>query len=77
MSNRTLHYAIAAECHANCDDPMCPYIHERFEPSQRPLWQPDEQAQLWAIETLLASSIPSELRKAMREREAEMARRTS
>lgn len=45
-------------------------------PAPRPLWQPDEQAQLWAIETLLASSIPSELRKALREREAEMARRT-
>ena len=35
--------------------------------TRRELWQPSRDDQMAAIETLLASSIPSELRTALRE----------
>lgn len=41
----------------------------------RPLWRPDRNEQVAAIEILLASSIPTELRRALREREIELATR--
>jgi len=41
----------------------------------RELWQPDRAEQMAAIETLLASSIPPELRSALREREYQLATR--
>lgn len=41
----------------------------------RPLWRPDRNEQMAAIEILLASSIPNELRRALREREYELATR--
>lgn len=44
---------------------------------RRELWQPDRHEQMAAIETLLASSIPPELRTALREREYQLATRTA
>jgi hypothetical protein len=41
----------------------------------RQLWRPDRNEQMAAIEVLLASSIPTELRRALREREYELATR--
>jgi hypothetical protein len=42
---------------------------------QRELWRPTREEQLAALEILLASSISSELRRALREREYELATR--
>jgi len=42
---------------------------------RRELWQPDRDEQMAAIEVLLASSIPTELRNALREREFQLATR--
>lgn len=47
---------------------------ESREPA-RPLWRPDRDEQMAAIEVLLASSISTELRRALREREQELATR--
>lgn len=41
----------------------------------RELWRPTRDDQMAAIEILLASSIPTELRTALREREFELATR--
>lgn len=41
----------------------------------RELWQPDRDQQMAAIETLLSSPIPAELRRALREREIQLATR--
>lgn len=41
----------------------------------RELWQPDRHEQLAAIEILLAASLPPELRRALREREIQLATR--
>ncbi|HEU4986828.1 MAG TPA: hypothetical protein VFT89_07165 [Rhizobiaceae bacterium] len=41
----------------------------------RELWRPDRAEQMAAIEILLASSIPVELRRALREREIELTRK--
>lgn len=41
----------------------------------RELWQPDRNEQMAAVEILLASPIPYELRLLLRERETELARR--
>jgi hypothetical protein len=43
-------------------------------PAERPLWRPERESQIAACETLLASSIPAELRRAIREREQELSR---
>jgi hypothetical protein len=61
---------------------ICPE-HEYIEnavaaleaPTPRNLWQPDHHEQIAAIEILLASSIPAELRRHLREREIELATR--
>jgi len=45
------------------------------EKCARELWQPDRDEQLTAIEILLASSIPAELRSMLREREHQLATR--
>ena len=42
---------------------------------RRELWQPDRFEQMAAIEILLASSIPTELRRLLREREFALATR--
>lgn len=41
----------------------------------RELWHPDRDEQMAAVEILLASPIPYELRLLLRERETELARR--
>jgi len=43
----------------------------------RELWQPDRHEQIAAVEILLASTIPYELRLLLREREIELARRAA
>ena len=45
------------------------------EVPSRELWQPDRHEQMAAIEILLASSIPTELRRLLREREFALATR--
>jgi len=47
------------------------------EAPRREMWQPDRDEQLAAIEILLASTIPSDLRSMLRERELHLARRAS
>lgn len=49
--------------------------HISGEALVRELWRPDRNEQMRAIEILLASSIPQELRLALREREFELATR--
>lgn len=46
-----------------------------LESQPRELWRPDRNEQIAAIEILLASSIPAELRLMLREREYELATR--
>ncbi|MEO3387357.1 hypothetical protein [Mesorhizobium sp. CAU 1741] len=46
-----------------------------LEHQPRPMWRPDRDEQAAAIEILLASEISTDLRRALREREAELARR--
>jgi len=48
-------------------------LGDRHAVKPRELWQPDRNEQMAAIETLLASSIPKELRDTLREREQELA----
>lgn len=43
--------------------------------ADRDLWRPDRNEQMAAIEILLASSIPTELRRLLREREFALATR--
>jgi hypothetical protein len=45
------------------------------ENADRELWQPDRNEQMAAIEILLASSIPTDLRQLLREREFALATR--
>lgn len=47
------------------------------DPFRRELWQPDRHEQLAAIEVLLASTLPSDLRSMLRERELMLSRRTA
>lgn len=47
----------------------------RFLPPDRELWRPSRDEQMAALEILLASSIPTELRTLLREREFELATR--
>jgi hypothetical protein len=47
------------------------------ESADRELWQPDRNEQLAAIEILLASPIPAELRRHLREREFALATRSA
>ena len=46
-----------------------------LEAPARPVWRPDRAEQMAAVEVLLASDISIELRRALREREAELATR--
>ena len=46
-----------------------------LETPSREIWRPTRDDQMAAIEILLASSIPTELRTALREREFELATR--
>lgn len=47
------------------------------EHGDRELWRPDRNEQMAAIEILLASSIPTELRRLLREREFALATRSA
>ena len=55
--------------------PRQPEGNEGMEAGMRELWHPDRDEQMAAVEILLASPIPYELRLLLRERETELARR--
>lgn len=50
-------------------------IQPALEDRERALWQPDRDEQMAALEILLASPIPTELRRLLRQREIELSTR--
>ena len=60
---------------ADLQDELANVRMSQMQREARELWRPTRDDQMAAIEILLASSIPTELRTALRERELELATR--
>jgi hypothetical protein len=60
---------------ADLQDEIANVRMSQMQREARELWRPTRDDQMAAIEILLASSIPTELRTALREREFELATR--